>query len=343
MSMNKHNTFNYTVIGVILFMTGVLQNFQANAQRLNPDGLKMVSRVRIGNNKTIDFKYDDENRLQEVIYTYTYTSTFKSLSNSTTYKEVISKNGNVITQSSFINGKPFDHYSDNPERDGYKNFFKYEYHLNEDGKIEKFYIYEYTWAHTIARTTNSLYYEDGKLSGICSSSSYKENKPYYHYDPSLLCKKIYYTHQGFYPQKIYYSLTDEQHKKYAPELTEDEYKESLAGMKRNEYKIDYDSYEYSPNIKNDTNIGFNGLELMSEMGVSSGGDALDNILYYTEWIGLRERNMLMNAKRKERTLVYKYDERGNIVKMIYRYGEKMRKHRVDMEKDLLTISIEYVK
>ena len=130
--------------------------------------------------------------------------------------------------------------------------------------------------------------------------------------------------------------------KYAPELTEDEYKESLSGMERSEYKIDYDSYEYSPNIKNDTNIGFNGLELMSEMGVSSGGDALDNILYYTEWVGLRERNMLMNAKRKERTLVYKYDERGNIVKMIYRYGENMRKHRVDMEKDLFTISIEYV-
>lgn len=223
MSMNKHNTFSYTVIGAILFMTGLLQNFQANAQRVNSDGLKMVSRVCIGNNKTIDFKYDDENRLQEVIYTYTYTSTFKSLSNSTTYKEVISKNGNVITQSSFINGKPFDHYSDNPERDGYENFFKYEYHLNEDGKIEKFYIYEYTWAHTIARKTNSLYYEDGKLSRICSSRSYKENKPYYHYDPSLSCKKIYYTHQGFYPQKIYYSLTDEQHKKYAPELTEDEY------------------------------------------------------------------------------------------------------------------------
>ena len=57
---------------------------------------------------------------------------------------------------------------------------------------------------------------------------------------------------------------------------------------------------------------------------------------------IRERNMLMNAKRKERTLVYKYDERGNIVKMIYRYGENMRKHRVDMEKDLFTISIEYV-
>lgn len=214
--------------------------------------------------------------------------------------------------------------------------------MNEDGKIGKFYIYEYTWAHTIARKTVSLYYEDGKLSRICSSRSYKENKPYYHYDPSLSCKKIYYTHQGFYPQKIYYSLTDEQHKKYAPELTEDEYKESLSGMERSEYNIYYDSYEYSPNIKNDTNIGFNGLELMSEMGVSSGGDALDNILYYTEWVGLRERNMLMNAKRKERTLVYKYDERGNIVKMIYRYGENMRKHRVDMEKDLFTISIEYV-
>lgn len=338
MSMNKHNTFGYTVIGAILFMTGLLQNFQANAQRVNSDGLKMVSRVCIGNNKTIDFKYDDGNRLQEVIYTYTS----KILSNSTTYKEVITKNGNAITQSSFINGVPFDHYSDNPERDGYETFFKYEYHLNEDGKIGKFYIYEYTWAHTIARTTVSLCYEDGKLSEICSSHSYKENKPYYHYDPSLSCKKIYYTHQGFYPQKIYYSLTDEQHKKYAPELTEDEYKESLVGMKRSEYKIDYDSYEYSPNIKNDTNIGFNGLELMSEMGVSSGGDALDNILYYTEWVGLRERNMLMNAKRKERTLVYKYDERGNIVKMIYRYGENMRKHRVDMEKDLLTISIEYV-
>lgn len=319
-------------------MASLLSSSQANAQRLNPDGLKMVSRVCIGNNKTIDFKYNDGNRLQEVIYTYTS----KILSNSTTYKEVITKNGNAITQSSFINGVPFDHYSDNPERDGYETFFKYEYHLNEDGKIGKFYIYEYTWAHTIARTTVSLCYEDGKLSEICSSHSYKENKPYYHYDPSLSCKKIYYTHQGFYPQKIYYSLTDEQHKKYAPELTEDEYKESLSGMERSEYKIDYDSYEYSPNIKNDTNIGFNGLELMSEMGVSSGGDALDNILYYTEWVGLRERNMLMNAKRKERTLVYKYDERGNIVKMIYRYGENMRKHRVDMEKDLFTISIEYV-
>ena len=336
--MNKHNTFSYTVIGAILFMTGLLQNFQANAQRVNSDGLKMVSKVCIGNNKTIDFKYNDGNRLQEVIYTYTS----KILSNSTTYKEVITKNGNAITQSSFINGVPFDHYSDNPERDGYETFFKYEYHLNEDGKIGKFYIYEYTWAHTIARTTVSLCYEDGKLSEICSSHSYKENKPYYHYDPSLSCKKIYYTHQGFYPQKIYYSLTDEQHKKYAPELTEDEYKESLSGMERSEYNIYYDSYEYSPNIKNDTNIGFNGLELMSEMGVSSGGDALDNILYYTEWVGLRERNMLMNAKRKERTLVYKYDERGNIVKMIYRYGENMRKHRVDMEKDLFTISIEYV-
>lgn len=336
--MNKRNSLGHTIIGIFLFMASLLSSSQANAQRLNPDGLKMVSRVCIGNNKTIDFKYDDENRLQEVIYTYTS----KILSNSTTYKEVITKNGNAITQSSFINGKPFDHYSDNPERDGYETFFKYEYHLNEDGKIGKFYIYEYTWAHTIARTTVSLCYEDGKLSEICSSHSYKENKPYYHYDPSLSCKKIYYTHQGFYPQKIYYSLTDEQHKKYAPELTEDEYKESLSGMERSEYKIDYDSYEYSPNIKNDTNIGFNGLELMSEMGVSSGGDALDNILYYTEWVGLRERNMLMNAKRKERTLVYKYDERGNIVKMIYRYGENMRKHRVDMEKDLFTIAIEYV-
>ena len=318
MLMNKRNSLGHTIIGIFLFMASLLSSSQANAQRLNPDGLKMVSRVCIGNNKTIDFKYDDENRLQEVIYTYTYTSTFKSLSNSTTYTEVNSKNGTVITQSSFINGKPFDHYSDNPERDGYER------------------------AHTIARKTVSLYYEDGKLSRICSSRSYKENKPYYHYDPSLSCKKIYYTHQGFYPQKIYYSLTDEQHKKYAPELTEDEYKESLSGMERSEYKIDYDSYEYSPNIKNDTNIGFNGLELMSEMGVSSGGDALDNILYYTEWVGLRERNMLMNAKRKERTLVYKYDERGNIIKMIYRYGENMRKHRVDMEKDLFTISIEYV-
>ena len=338
MLMNKRNSLGHTIIGIFLFMASLLSSSQANAQRLNPDGLKMVSRVCIGNNKTIDFKYDDENRLQEVIYTYTS----KILSNSTTYKEVITKNGNAITQSSFINGKPFDHYSDNPERDGYETFFKYEYHLNEDGKIGKFYIYEYTWAHTIARTTVSLCYEDGTLSEICSSHSYKENKPYYHYDPSLSCKKIYYTHQGFYPQKIYYSLTDEQHKKYAPELTEDEYKESLSGMERSEYKIDYDSYEYSPNIKNDTNIGFNGLELMSEMGVSSGGDALDNILYYTEWVGLRERNMLMNAKRKERTLVYKYDERGNIVKMIYRYGENMRKHRVDMEKDLFTIAIEYV-
>ena len=76
--------------------------------------------------------------------------------------------------------------------------------------------------------------------------------------------------------------------------------------------------------------------------MSSGGDALNNILYYTEWVGLRERNMLLNYDDKKEALIYRYDSKGNIVKMIYRHGEKMRNRRVDMDEDLMTISIEYV-
>ena len=71
--MNKRNSLGHTIIGIFLFMASLLSSSQANAQRLNPDGLKMVSRVCIGNNKTIDFKYDDENRLTDYRRSFTRT------------------------------------------------------------------------------------------------------------------------------------------------------------------------------------------------------------------------------------------------------------------------------
>lgn len=321
-----------------LFSVSPFFTFVANAQRLNSEGLKMVSKVTINSlfyDKVIDFSYDENDKLQEVVYTLVK----RNYKPYRTYKEVITKRDGKITQKSYFNGNPNDHYESAED-----NYFTYEYCLNNDGKICKFHINAHTWARTIARINVELVYKDGVLDELKRTHSYKENAPYFHFDPNISCIKFYYTHQGYYTQRIDYNLTDEQHRKYAPELTEDELKEcENNGMKRYELKKpNYKMYEYSPNIKNDTNIGFNGLHLMLDMGVSSGGDALDNILYYTEWVGLRERNMLLNYDDKKEALIYRYDSKGNIIKMIYRHGEKMRNRRVDMDEDLMTISIEYV-
>lgn len=318
------------------FLCLLLLSLSANAQRLNPEGLKMVSRVSVNDNKTIEFKYDSTDRLIEVIHTYT-----EPHGNHTVYKEVITKNGNAITQKSYRDGRPFNRHENDSD-----NFFTYEYVLNSDGRIGKFYIYDHSWAKTIGRLSVELVYKDGVLDELKRTHSYNENGLYFRYDyPGVVSHiKLYYAHQGFYTQKIEYGLTDEQYQKYAPDLTEDELNEGMInGVKQYEGKLRYDRYEYSPDIKNDTNIGLNGLELMERMGVSSGGDALDNILYYTEWVGLREKNMLMNVDNKKKKVVYQYDDKGNIIKIKYRYGEKMRRYRAnDMDKDLMTISIEYV-
>lgn len=43
----------------------------ANAQRLNENGLKMISRIRIAQKDTIYFKYDERNRLKEIVCPFT--------------------------------------------------------------------------------------------------------------------------------------------------------------------------------------------------------------------------------------------------------------------------------
>lgn len=55
---------------VLLFILCLL-SVNLYAQRLNSDGLKMISRIRIAQKDTIYFKYDERNRLKEIICPFT--------------------------------------------------------------------------------------------------------------------------------------------------------------------------------------------------------------------------------------------------------------------------------
>ena len=55
---------------VLLFILCLL-SVNLYAQRLNSDGLKMISRIRIAQKDTIYFKYDERNRLKEIVCPFT--------------------------------------------------------------------------------------------------------------------------------------------------------------------------------------------------------------------------------------------------------------------------------
>lgn len=327
--MNSHRLHSIVLAACVAMISTLLLCLPASAQRLNADGLKMVSKVSIDNNKVIELKYDAENKLKEVVHIYKETNAPFH-----TYKEVITKVGNRLTQQSFLDGKLFNNHND-----GIMNFFTYEYFLNEDGKIRKFSISDHSWAGSTYKREIEVDYKDGLPYCVRSPHTYTEFGTLYHVEQNV---NILYTDEGYFTQVVEYTLTDELYKRYAPVITEDELKESLKyGGKLFDLDPSYPRYDYSSDIPNDTNIGFNGIDLMGKMGVSSHSN-LDNILFYTEWVGLRERNMLKDVDRHRKRIVYQYDDKGNIVQIKYRYGEYYRKNRVDMEEDLKVISIEYV-
>lgn len=297
----------------VLFLLFVcLLPIVCNAQRLNKDGLKMVSKVSViggSVDRTIEFSYDRYDNLKGVTYTYTMKYYDE------VYKDVLTKEGNTITQKSYMNGKPYN-------RD------KYEYKLNEDGKITYMGRYQYSdVVGYIFRNEREIYYSDDRLSKIYIFSSWKEPKAdCYYYEATYNGVDFSYSGNGYKYNKFYYSLTEEQRRKYAPNYTEYEFEESRDNLKRFGQKT-YWKQIYNTEEINDTNIGLYILYKLTEFSKFQG--VISNPLFLTEWIGFRENNLVKSdyeSNPKRFDIEYIRDEKGNIVQMNYTeyYNDKYR-------------------
>lgn len=311
----------------VLFLILCIISISVNAQRLNSDGLKMVSKVTVNYSmmdKIIEFSYDKEEKLREVVYTYIE----KHRKPYNVYKEVITKKNNEITQKSYFNGKLYNRY-------------EHKYRLNSDGKITYIGTYEYTQAQTIGRNERELYYNGNKLVAMNIISSGKIKTPFFFYEATYKSTEFTYDDKGYNYVSRTHSLSNEQIKKYAPYYTEEEYKESK-NVRIKRYDICNWKLEFSNNVINDTNIGIGKLYDLGRFHiVGLQKKSIDNPLFFTEWIGIRENNLIIrdyHNKVNWYDVEYTYDNRGNIVNIdyIYHYME-----RTD-EKCNYNVKIEYL-
>lgn len=311
----------------VLFLILCIISNSVSAQRLNSDGLKMVSKVTVNHlmsDKIIEFSYDKEDKLREVVYTYIE----KRRKPYNVYKEVITKNNNEITQKSYFNGKLYNRY-------------EYKYKLNSDGRITYIGTYEYTQAQTIGRNERELYYDNNKLTTMNIISSGKIRIPFFFYEATYKSTEFIYDDKRYSYVSRTHSLSEEQIKRYAPYYTEEEYKESK-NIRIKKYDICNWKLEFSDNVINDTNVGIGKLYDLGRFHiVGLQKNSIDNPLFFTEWIGIRENNLIIrdyHNKVNWYDVEYKYDNRGNIVNIdyIYHYME-----RID-EKCNFNVRIEYL-
>ena len=291
---------------ISFLIIAMLFNSVANAQRLNSDGLKMVNKLSINNGNICfdaEFIYKG-NKLSKFIFTYKEKHyNLDRTSYIDVYKDILERNENSIIQKSYMNGKPYNRY-------------KYDYKFGEDSKLIHFDVLEYTELQKIYRTSNDFIYFNDTILEIQKYTSWIENNVWCH-DPGVLGNHIKFIDGCWSMNKIHYSLTPEMEERYAPLYTEDEFNESLPNLKRKDYGTKI-SFLYSDSI-NDTNVCLNGLLNCENLGLAGYNDLLTNILYFTEWVGIREKYlaMQMDINRRKYDITYKYDTKGNIVQVDY--------------------------
>lgn len=289
----------------VLFFTLCLLSVNLYSQRLNSDSLKMVSKLSVDKGYIcfdIDFKYDN-NKLNQIIFVYSYTNIGVKPYHTDVSKYVLRKDGNNIIQKSYMNGKPYNRY-------------KYDYKFGEDSKLIHFDVLEYTELQKIYRTSNDFIYLNDTILEIQKYTSWIENNIWC-YNPGITGNHIKFIDGCWSMNKIYYNLTPEQNRKYAPLYTEDEFKESLPNLNRKDYGTKI-SFLYSDSI-NDINICLNGLFNCENLSLAGNNDLLTNILYFTEWVGIREKYLAtqMDINSRKYDIIYKYDTKGNIVQVDY--------------------------
>lgn len=297
----------------VLFFILCLLSVNLSAQRLNSDGLKMVSKLSVycvGRYYYIDFRYK-ENHLNKLVFTYVKES--RNLDKSITkivYKDILIKEGNTINQKSFCDGKPYNQY-------------KYKYQFNDNSKLAHFDVYLYAPMESIFRYTNEFIYRNDTISEIQKYSSWIENGKWC-YDPSITVNCIEFRENIWNLIWKEKQLTNEQVRKYAPLYTEDEFMESKDDLEERDYGYTM-TFEYS-DVSNDVNISLNGFFDVENISSYNSSSKLANILYFTEWVGIREAYLAtkLSVGRKIYDITYKYDANGNIVEVNYGNIKKIK-------------------
>ena len=292
----------------VLFFILCLLSVNLYSQRLNSDGLKMVSKLTVSGttNYEAEFIYE-KNHLKKLIFTY-IEKNFNSDNN--VYKYILIKEYNTINQKSYLNGKPYNEY-------------EYKYQFNDDSKLVHFDVYQYAPMEKIFKHTNDFIYINDTICEIQKYSSWIEDEKWC-YDPGIDVDIIEYKENIWNLIWKYRNLSNEQREKYAPLYTEDEFIESKDNLEEMNYGY-IRTFEYS-NIRNDVNISLNGLFEIKKMHMSNNGSSLTNILYFTEWVGIREAYLAtkLSKGRKVYDIIYKYDTKGNIIEVSYGNKKKIR-------------------
>ena len=292
----------------VLFFILCLLSVNLYSQRLNSDGLKMVSKLTVSGttNYEAEFIYE-KNHLKKLIFTY-IEKNFNSDNN--VYKYILIKEYNTINQKSYLNGKPYNEY-------------EYKYQFNDDSKLVHFDVYQYAPMDKIFRCTNDFIYINDTICEIQKYSSWIEDEKWC-YDPGIDVDLIEYKENIWNLIWKYRNLSNEQREKYAPLYTEDEFIESKDNLEEMNYGY-IRTFEYS-NIRNDVNISLNGLFEIKKMHMSNNGSSLTNILYFTEWVGIREAYLAtkLSKGRKVYDIIYKYDTKGNIIEVSYGNKKKIK-------------------
>ena len=294
----------------VLFFTLCLLSVNLYSQRLNSDGLKMVSRLRVNGTKNyeVEFLYKDY-YLNKLIFTYIEKHrNLDKTSYNVVYKDVLTRKDNTINQKSYLNNEPYNEY-------------EYKYQFNDDSKLVHFDVYQYAPMEKIFKHTNDFIYINDTICEIQKYFSWIEDEKWCH-DPGIDVDFIEYRENIWNLIWKYRNLSNEQREKYAPLYTEDEFIESKDNLEEMNYGY-IRTFEYS-NIRNDVNISLNGLFEIKKMHMSNNGSSLTNILYFTEWVGIREAYLAtkLSKGRKVYDITYKYDTKGNIIEV--NYGNKMK-------------------
>lgn len=303
---NKIRTYTGWPLQISFLIIAMLFNSVANAQRLNSDSLKMVSKLSVNSGNICfdtEFMYKG-NKLSKFIFTYKEKLyNLDRTSYIDVYKDILERNENSIIQKSYMNGKPYNRY-------------KYDYKFGEDSKLIHFDVLEYTELQKTYRTSNDFIYFNDTILEIQKYTSWIENNVWCH-DPGVLGNHIKFIDGCWSMNKIHYSLTPEMEERYAPLYTEDEFIKSLPNLDRKDYGTKI-SFLYSDSI-NDTNVCLNGLLNCDNLSLAGYNDLLTNILYFTEWVGIREKYLAtqMDINRRKYDIIYKYDTKGNIVQVDY--------------------------
>lgn len=292
----------------VLFFILCLLSVNLYSQRLNSDGLKMVSKLTVSGttNYEAEFIYE-KNHLKKLIFTY-IEKNFNSDNN--VYKYILIKEYNTINQKSYLNGKPYNEY-------------EYKYQFNDDSKLVHFDVYQYAPMEKIFKHTNDFIYINDTICEIQKYSSWIEDEKWC-YDPGIDVDLIEYKENIWNLIWKYRNLSNEQREKYAPLYTEDEFIESKDNLEEMNYGY-IRTFDYS-NIRNDVNISLNGLFEIKKMHMSNNGSSLTNILYFTEWVGIREAYLAtkLSKGRKVYDIIYKYDTKGNIIEVSYGNKKKIK-------------------